>query len=106
MVQWLRDRAAEEVLDSLMLLRAAAAGVPGLADGTLTGILTGFRPDSEDGLPLIGRDSRTGVVLATGHHTHGVTMSWLTGQIIARLLVGKDPGYPIEPFSPDRFRAD
>lgn len=88
------------------LLRAAAAGVPGLADGTLTGILTGFRPDSEDGLPLIGRDSRTGVLLATGHHTHGVTMSWLTGQIVARLLVGKDPGYPIEPFSPDRFRAD
>ena len=85
------------------LLSAATALVPGLAAGSLTGILTGFRPDPEDGLPLIGRDSRSGVMLATGHHTHGVTMSWLTGTIVARLLTGEDPGYPIEPFSPDRL---
>ena len=87
------------------LLSAATAAVPGLAAASLSGILTGFRPEPEDGLPLIGRDPRSGVLLATGHHTHGVTMSWLTGQIIARLLTGRDPGYPIEPFSPDRFNA-
>ena len=85
------------------LLGVATSLVPGLAAGTLTGILTGFRPDPEDGLPLIGRDSRSGVMLATGHHTHGVTMSWLTGQIVARLLTGQDPDYPIKPFSPDRL---
>lgn len=88
------------------LLSAAFAGAPGLAGASITGILTGFRPEPEDGLPLIGRDSRTGVMLATGHHTHGVTMSWLTGQIVARLLTGQDPEYPIEPFSPDRLSAD
>jgi len=86
------------------LLGAAFAGVPGLAGASITGILTGFRPEPEDGLPLIGRDSRTGVMLAAGHHTHGVTMSWLTGQIVARLLTGEDSGYPIDPFSPDRLR--
>ena len=85
------------------LLGAATAAIPGLAAGSLTGILTGFRPEPEDGLPLIGHDSRSGVMLATGHHTHGVTMSWLTGQIVARLLASKDPGYPVEPFSPERF---
>ena len=85
------------------LLGAAITAVPALAERPLTGTLTGFRPESEDGLPIIGRDSCSGVVLSTGHHTHGVTMSWLTGQIVARLLTEKDPGYPIEPFSPDRF---
>ena len=85
------------------LLSAATAAIPGLAAASLSGILTGFRPEPEDGLPLIGRDPRSGVMLATGHHTHGVTMSWLTGQIVARLLTGQDPDYPIEPFSPDRF---
>ena len=43
-------------------------------------------------------------MLATGHHTHGVTMSWLTGQIVARLLTGqRSRATQIEPFSPDRF---
>ncbi len=66
-------------------------------------MLAGFRPDPEDGLPLIGRDSRSGVMVVPGYCAHGVTMSWLTGQIIARLIAEQDPGFPLEPFRPDRI---
>ena len=85
------------------MLNIALATVPTLTDCPLASIWTGFRPEPTDGLPLIGRDPRSGLFLATGHHTHGITMSWLTGQIIARLLTGQDPAYPIHPFSPRRL---
>lgn len=85
------------------MLNGALAALPALADCSLSSIWTGFRPEPEDGLPLIGRDPRSGLLLATGHHTHGITMSWHTGQLIARLLTGHAPQYPIQPFSPDRL---
>lgn len=88
------------------MLNRALATLPALAACPLASVWTGFRPEPEDGLPLIGRDPRSGVFLATGHHTHGITMSWHTGQIIARLLAGQDPAYPIHPFSPDRIAAE
>ena len=85
------------------LLTSVTTAIPSLAGRPLTGMLTGFRPEPVDGQPIIGRDPRSGVFLATGHYTHGVTMSWVTGQIVARLLVGKAPGYPIASFAPDRI---
>ena len=87
------------------MLNIALSTLPALVDCPLASIWTGFRPEPEDGLPLIGRDPRSGLFLATGHHTHGITMSWHTGQIIARLLTGQDPAYPIQPFSPQRLTA-
>ena len=85
------------------MLNRALATVPALAACSLSAIWTGFRPEPEDGLPLIGRAPGSGLFLATGHHTHGITMSWHTGRIIARLLTGHDPAYPIHPFSPARL---
>lgn len=85
------------------MLNGALATLPALVDCPLDSIWTGFRPEPKDGLPLIGQDPRSGLYLATGHHTHGITMSWHTGQIIARLLTGQDPAYPLHPFSPARL---
>ncbi len=85
------------------MLNRALATLPALAACPLASVWTGFRPEPTDGLPLIGRDPRSGLYLATGHHTHGITMSWHTGQIIARLLTDQDPANPIHPFSPQRL---
>ena len=88
------------------MLNRALATLPALADCSLDAIWTGFRPEPEDGLPLIGHDPRSGLVLATGHHTHGITMSWHTGNLIARILTSQDPAYPIHPFSPTRLEVN
>ncbi len=85
------------------MLNRALATLPALADCPLASIWTGFRPEPTDGLPLIGRDPRSGCYLATGHHTHGITMSWHTGQLIARLLTNHPPAYPLHPFTPTRL---
>ena len=47
------------------MLNGALATLPALADCPLSAIWTGFRPEPEDGLPLIGRDPRSG--LLPGH---------------------------------------
>ncbi len=88
------------------MLNRALATLPDLKDCPLDAIWTGFRPEPEDGLPLIGHDPRSGCYLATGHHTHGVTMSWHTAQIIARLLTSQDPAYPLHPFTPHRLTTN
>ena len=85
------------------MLNLALATLPALVDCPLASIWTGFRPEPTDGLPLIGRDPRSGLFLATGHHTHGITMSWHTGQLIARLLTNQDPAYSLHPFTPARL---
>ena len=85
------------------MLNRALATLPALADCPLASVWTGFRPEPTDGLPLIGRDPRSGLLLATGHHTHGITMSWHTAHLIARLLTGHDPAYPLHPFTPTRL---
>ena len=85
------------------MLNRALATLPALADCPLASIWTGFRPEPTDGLPLIGRDPESGCYLATGHHTHGITMSWHTAQLITRLLTNQDPAYPLHPFTPQRL---
>ena len=85
------------------MLNRALATLPALADCPLASIWTGFRPEPTDGLPLIGHDPRSGCYLATGHHTHGITMSWHTAQLITRLLTNQPPAYPLHPFTPTRL---
>ncbi len=93
----LRAGAVQQMLNRALVILPALQACP------LASIWTGLRPEPEDGLPLIGRDPRSGLFLASGHHTHGITMSWHTGQIIARLLTGQDPAYPVHAFSPSRL---
>ena len=88
------------------MLNRALDTLPALSDCPLSSVWTGFRPEPTDGLPLIGRDPRSGLFLATGHHTHGITMSWHTAQLIARLLTNQDPAYPVHPFAPDRIATE
>ncbi|WBY02359.1 FAD-dependent oxidoreductase [Ramlibacter tataouinensis] len=56
---------------------------------------------SHDGLPYIGRD-RSGVLVATGFGTDGLTWGTVAAQGIAALLAGQDDPF-IERCSPGRF---
>jgi D-amino-acid dehydrogenase len=65
----------------------------------------GFRPMSVDDLPIIGRaPGCRNLSLATGHGMLGVSLSAITGQVVADLLNGRAPGLDIAPMSPGRFR--
>jgi glycine oxidase len=64
----------------------------------------GLRPVTPDLLPLIGRDPEwPSLVYACGHSRNGILMAPLTGDCVAALLAGEEPGYDLRPFDPSRF---
>jgi glycine oxidase len=85
------------------LLNEAVKLVPALAACAVQEFWTGFRPLSEDGLPLIGPGETEGLYFITGHGPSGIAP--LPGSVA--LLMAQIEGLPVpvpaEPFRPDRF---
>jgi D-amino-acid dehydrogenase len=64
----------------------------------------GVRATTPDSLPLIGRSPHCpGVVYATGHQHLGLTLSAITGRLVAEILGGREPAVDIRPLRPERF---
>ena len=64
----------------------------------------GWRPMTWDDLPLIGRTPGVpNLSLATGHGMLGVSMSAITGRLIAELVTDRTPSLDLAPYSPARF---
>jgi D-amino-acid dehydrogenase len=94
--------------------RATAGGVaevlqeglriaPGLKNATLAEVRVGFRPMSQDGLPLLGQPgSTTGLILATGLGRYGLTLGPYVGMLAAQLALNEPTLLDLSCFSPDR----
>lgn len=81
----------------------ARAWLPALGDAPPVSEWCGLRPMSPDGLPFVGAlgDIR-GLSVAAGHGNLGLTLSAVTGEMIANHVLGtEDPR--LAPFSPARF---
>lgn len=64
----------------------------------------GWRPMTPDDLPVIGPVvDRPGLWLATGHGMLGVSLSAVTGSLIAAMMNGRAPELNLRPFSAGRF---
>lgn len=64
----------------------------------------GHRPSLPDSLPAIGPvPSRADVLCAFGHGHNGMTSGPVTGRIVADLIAGRDPGFDLHPYRPERF---
>jgi D-amino-acid dehydrogenase len=79
-------------------------GVRGLSERRVVDVWAGLRPCTPDGLPVIGRPRQAaGLVIATGHAMKGLSLSPVTGCLVAELITGAAPSHDLGPFSPDRF---
>lgn len=88
----------------LRLLAAARQLWPALDRAELVEAVARDRPASADGLPLVGPSGVEGVVLAAGHHRHGVLLAPLTARLVAdHLDAGLDPGAVDAAVDPRRF---
>jgi glycine oxidase len=85
------------------LLEGAWEVVPGIYDLPVRDTWAGLRPASRDHAPVLGRSTAPGVVYATGHYRHGVLLTPVTAQEIARLIQTGETSRWLEPFSPRRF---
>jgi D-amino-acid dehydrogenase len=64
----------------------------------------GWRPMTYDDLPILGRSPRhTNLFIATGHGMLGMSMSAITGQLMADLIGGQQTTIDLAPYSPARF---
>jgi len=89
------------------MIRRAIEYVPSLGRLSAIRIWAGHRAATPDKLPLIGPSITSDRIwLATGHEGLGITTSLGTGQLLADLLLGRDPEIPAEPYSPKRFAGD
>ena len=85
------------------LLEGAWEVVPGIYDLPVNDTWAGLRPASRDHAPVLGTAPAPGVVYATGHYRHGVLLTPVTAQEIARLVRTGETSRWLEPFSPRRF---
>ncbi len=85
------------------LLEGAWEVVPGIRDLPVDDTWAGLRPASRDHAPLLGPTAAPGIVMATGHYRHGILLTPVTAEEIARLIRTGETSEWLEPFSPARF---
>lgn len=85
------------------LLDGAWEVVPGIYDLPVDETWAGLRPASRDHAPLLGRSSAPGILMATGHYRHGILLTPVTAEEMARLIQTGETSTWLEPFSPARF---
>jgi D-amino-acid dehydrogenase len=65
---------------------------------------SGLRPCSPDGLPYLGRFRRfNNLSVAAGHAMMGLSMSLITGRLMAEILSGERPSFDLTLLDPDRY---
>jgi glycine oxidase len=75
---------------------------PPLRDASIAETWTGFRPGSEDGLPIIDQASDHCWV-ATGHFKNGILLGPATGRVLSQWIAGRQPELDLSPFRCGRF---
>jgi glycine/D-amino acid oxidase-like deaminating enzyme len=68
----------------------------------LVSVNVGWRPTSEDTLPMIGRTRIDNLLVATGTKRDGLHCSPLTARCLTSLALGREPEFDLAMFKPDR----
>lgn len=88
------------------MLARAVEFMPALATLSVIRAWVGFRPATEDKLPLIGWwPEIPGLIIAAGHEGLGITTATATAEIIASLALGGGSAVDPTPFAPTRRMA-
>lgn len=84
------------------LLDAAIELVPAFGDAELGRTWSSFRPHTDDGRPLIGPSTISGLTLASGHYRTGILLAPITAEVVDALVRGKAPPVEVDAFEPGR----
>ena len=85
------------------LLEGGWEVVPGIRDLPVDETWAGLRPATRDHAPLLGTTPAPGVLMATGHYRHGILLTPVTAEEMARLICTGETSDWFQPFSPHRF---
>lgn len=87
------------------LLREAYRALPEIAELELLECAAGLRPTTPDNAPVVGPTAIAGLLVAGGHHRHGIMLLPGTAELIAAELTGDEPPTAIAPLGPARFEG-
>ena len=86
------------------IIRRAFSLVPALGHARMVHAVSGFRPLSQDGLPMIGRlPGWDNAYVAAGNGAKGIILSAITGRTVAELISRGHTTTDIQAFDPARF---
>ncbi len=66
----------------------------------------GLRPYSPDGLPIMSNTHIDGLFLATGHEGNGISLSALSGKVMAQMIANEESIIDMAPLHIDRFKLN
>lgn len=91
--------------DALASLKASAVELlPALAGAEVVGHWAGLRPGSPEGIPFIGPvPGHEGLWLNCGHFRNGLVLAPASCQLLADLLLGREPILDPMPYAPARL---
>ncbi len=85
------------------LTQGAILAVPALKEAKVETTWSGLRPASPDGWPYLGSvPNFENLWVATGHFTHGILLSAVTGHLMSQTLSGEKTEIALEPFRLER----
>ncbi len=74
------------------------------AEATSGELWGGLRPVTPDGMPYIGRFKQySNLIAATGHAMLGISLSAVTGKLVAEIVAGQKPSHDLSLLNPNRF---
>jgi len=88
------------------ILDTAIELVPALADAAVVATRSGFRPYTDDHLPLLGPTSVPGLWMLTGHYRNGILLAPGSAVMLSDLMTGADPAVDPGPLDPGRYSSD
>jgi len=77
--------------------------VPSIYDLPFEGVEVGLRPASRDHRPVIGATRVRGLIMATGHFRHGISLAPATADAVCAGIVNGRFGDEVASFAPSRF---
>lgn len=77
--------------------------IPALNQSEVTAAWAGYIDSTPDGVPAIGETQIPGFVLAAGFSGHGFGIGTGAGEMIADIVMGKEPVLDAKPYHPSRF---
>ncbi len=75
---------------------------PPLREASIAETWIGFRPGSEDGLPIIDQTDAN-CWAATGHFRNGILLGPATGRVLSQWIIGREARIDLSPFRSRRF---
>lgn len=88
------------------LAKRALRFFPKMDDFTMIRTYTGFRPWTQDHLPIVSPvKSVPGFYIAAGHEGDGISLAAVTGKLIEELIQEKETIIPVEKLRYDRFET-